>query len=238
MTHPVFKDRRDAGRQLAEAVKSCAFVDPVILALPRGGVPVAFEVAQALHAPLDLLLVRKIGAPHHEEYGIGAIVDGAPPQVVIDRARATAAGANQEYIDFEIAHQLAELARRRTLYGSGGAVPLKGRTAIVVDDGIATGGTVRAALQGLANSGASMVVLAVPVAPADTLGQLEQYCDRTICLASPVQFHAVGMHYRDFTQTEDNEVLDLLAKARDWQNAGQDSGGIASDTPPDNGQDW
>jgi putative phosphoribosyl transferase len=213
-----FADRREAGRALAHAVAALELDDPVVLALPRGGVPVAFEVARELTAPLDVLLVRKIGAPGHEEYGIGALVDGASPQVVIDERAARAVGASQAYIDGEIARQLAEIERRRTLYRTGAPVALGGRTAIVVDDGIATGGTVRAALQALAKAGPAHIVLAVPIAPADTLIGLRELCDRIVCLVSPTPFYAVGAHYRDFTQTEDAEVIRLLAEAKRWSH--------------------
>lgn len=220
MRQASFADRREAGLQLAQEVEAGSFDNPVVLALPRGGVPVAFEVAKALGAPLDVLMVRKIGAPQHEEYGIGALVDGASPQVVIDEAAARMVGATRDYIDMQIARQLAEIERRRALYRTGPAIPLKGRTAIVVDDGIATGGTVRAALQGLAKVHPSRIVLAVPLAPADVLGDLQKLCDRVICLASPYPFHAVGMHYRNFQQTDDEEVIRLLAEARRWEEPG------------------
>ncbi|MCW1382867.1 phosphoribosyltransferase family protein [Novosphingobium sp. KCTC 2891] len=215
-----FADRRAAGRALAVAVKAAAPVDPVVLGLPRGGVPVAFEVARALVAPLDILLVRKIGAPGHEEYGIGALVDGASPQVVIDEGAARLVGADQAYIDREVTRQLAEIERRRAIYRTGAPQPLAGRTVIVVDDGIATGGTVRAALKALARVDAARVVLAVPLAPAEVLPDLRPLCDEVICLMVPEPFRAVGMHYADFTQTTDAEVIDLLAKATEWAGQG------------------
>jgi len=210
-----FADRRQAGTQLAAALAGWRLVDPVILALPRGGVPVAYEVAKALHAPLDILLVRKIGAPGHEEYGIGALVDGASPQIVIDQEMARAVGATPAYLERVVAEQLQEIERRRTAYRTGAPLSLAGRNVIVVDDGIATGGTVRAALRGLAKVGASKVILAVPLAPADVLPSLRELCDDIVCLASPEPFRAVGLHYRDFTQTLDSEVVELLAKARE-----------------------
>jgi len=216
MTRAAFSDRREAGEALVPAVRGLAPADPVILALPRGGVPVAFEIARALKAPLDILLVRKIGAPGHEEYGIGALVDGASPQVVIDEAAARLVGASKEYIDRQVERQLAEIERRRALYRTGPPAPLAGRTVIVVDDGIATGGTVRAALQALAQVGAKRIVLAVPLAPREVLSDLRALCDEVICLCSPDPFRAVGAHYDDFSQTEDGEVIELLAEARQW----------------------
>ncbi len=209
-----FADRREAGRRLAPAIKALALADPVVLALPRGGVPVAFEVARELGAPLDILLVRKIGAPGHEEYGIGALVDDASPHVVIDEEAARMVGADQAYIDRQVARQLAEIERRRAAYRTGAPESLKGRSVIVVDDGIATGGTVRAALKALAQAGAAKIVLAVPLAPRDALPEMRSLCDAVVCLSSPEPFYAVGAHYRDFSQTEDEEVVSLLAEAR------------------------
>ncbi|MFA7586043.1 MAG: phosphoribosyltransferase family protein [Novosphingobium sp.] len=212
-----FANRREAGCLLAEAVAKVAPEDPVVLALPRGGVPVGFEVASRLKAPLDVLLVRKIGAPGHEEYGIGALVDGASPQIVIDRDIARAVGADQTYIDREVAKQLAEVERRRALYARLDPVPLDGRTAVVVDDGIATGGTVKAALQALRMSRVGKIILAVPVAPRAAIAELSAMCDRLVCLITPEPFHAVGAHYADFDQTRDEEVVALLGQARQWE---------------------
>lgn len=218
MSQPQFIDRRDAGRQLAPFVKALALENPIVLALPRGGVPVAYEVAAALAAPLDVLMVRKIGAPDNEEYGIGAVVDGVAHQVIIDEAMARAVGASRDYIDFQVARQLAEIERRRSLYQAGTPHPIKGRDVVLVDDGIATGGTVRAALQGLAKARPARVVLAVPLAPADVIEDLAKLCDRGICLRSPEPFYAVGLHYRDFRQTQDDEVVHLLSEAQKWTN--------------------
>ena len=208
-------DRRDAGRRLAEAIAGLGLAAPVVLALPRGGVPVAYEIARRLDAPLDLLIARKIGAPGHEEYGIGAVIDGGAPQLVLDEDAASALGADRDYLEREVARQLAEIERRRAAYHMSEPVRLAGRHVILVDDGIATGGTIRVALKALASAGTRSITLAVPVAPASVLSGLRSLCDRIVCLASPEPFYAVGAHYRDFTQTGDDEVRGLLEAARD-----------------------
>lgn len=213
-----FTDRSEAGRELADAIAALDLDDPVVLALPRGGVPVGYEVAKRLKAPLDILLVRKIGAPGHAEYGIGALVDGASPQIVIDDRAARMVGAGQEYIEREVARQLVEIERRRAVYRIAAPVPLKGRTLVLVDDGIATGGTVEAALKALRKSDAARIVLAVPVAPRSTLQELSTLCDEIVCLSTPEPFFAVGSHYGDFNQTTDQEVIDLLAAASEWSH--------------------
>ncbi|MGN6375262.1 MAG: phosphoribosyltransferase [Sphingomonas sp.] len=213
--YPEFDDRRDAGRRLAAALQHLAASHPLVLALPRGGVPVAFEVARALHADLDLLMVRKLGAPGHEELGIGAVTDGADPHAILNDEIVRQIAPSPSYIRDEMRRQLAEIERRRRSYlGDRPAISPAGRTVILVDDGIATGGTVRAALEGVRQSRPARLVLAVPVAPADSLAMLRDACDEIVCLHQPDPFFAVGAHYRDFTQTSDTEVVDLLAAAR------------------------
>jgi putative phosphoribosyl transferase len=210
----LFRDRRDAGRQLAAALAHFTEARPIVLALPRGGVPVAFEVARALGAPLDLLIVRKIGAPGHEELGLGAIVDGDHPQIVLNEDLVELVAPGAGYIQEQAKRQLAEIERRRQLYrGDAPALPVKGRTVILVDDGIATGGTVKAALRGLTKDLPERLILAVPVAPSETIDELARECDEVVCLAMPEAFMAVGAYYLDFGQTSDEEVIRLLAEA-------------------------
>jgi putative phosphoribosyl transferase len=211
----IFVDRAEAGRLLARSLATLELVDPVVLALPRGGVPVAAEVARALHAPLDLLMVRKIGAPGQPELAVAAVVDGVHPEVVIDEETLHLSGADRAYVDAEAKLELKEIERRRALYVRGRApVPLAGKSVVLVDDGIATGTTVRAALKALQRSKAARLVLAVPVAPADTVAQLQDLVNDLVCLSKPEFFHAVGAHYRDFHQIEDDEVIALLDAAR------------------------
>ncbi|HUJ02833.1 MAG TPA: phosphoribosyltransferase family protein [Rhizomicrobium sp.] len=210
----VFADRHDAGRKLASALAKYKDKNAIVLALPRGGVPVAYEVAKALHAPLDVLLVRKIGAPGHPELGIGAVVDGANPQIVLNDDVVRIVRPSESYIAAESAREREELERRRKAYrGTRPAPDLTGRTVIVVDDGIATGGTARAVLKALGQSGAERIVLAMPVAPPETVALLEKEADEIVCLSMPEPFSAVGLHYRDFEQTTDEEVVSLLARA-------------------------
>ncbi|QNI03658.1 phosphoribosyltransferase [Halomonas sp. SH5A2] len=212
-----FENRRDAGRQLANALAGKHY--DVVLSLPRGGVPVAYEVAMRLQLPLDVLVVRKLGAPGHAEFGIGAVVDGDPPQVVMNSQTVKMLQVPERYIEEEIQRQKREITRRRHAYrGEQAPVNVSGRRVILVDDGIATGGTAKAAARAMRQAGAATVTLAVPVAPASTLGELAGDVDDVICLATPEPFTAVGEHYQDFTQTSDDEVIGLLQAAREASN--------------------
>jgi len=211
----MFRDRDEAGVRLADDLEALALTDPVVLALPRGGVPVALKVAERLKAPLDLILVRKLGAPSNPELAAGAVVDGPAHTVVFNPGVLRAVGRSEEDFEPAIAAKLKEIETRREKWLAGrAALPVAGRSVIVVDDGIATGATVRAALKGLADKGAAEVILAVPVAPPDTLAELEALCDQVICLEAPRAFYAVGAHYRDFGQVADDTVTMLLRQAR------------------------
>jgi len=209
-----FEDRADAGRKLAAALLHLKTETPIVLALPRGGVPVAFEVAAALAAPLDVVLVRKIGAPRQKELGLGAVVDGSHPHIVLNEDVVRAVQPGDDYIRQESAREMVEIERRRKLYRPN-RPPLdaRGRTVIVVDDGIATGGTMKAVLKALRDLQPKKLVLAVPVAPPDSLAEIAPFADDVVVLATPEPFYAVGAYYRDFTQTSDQEVIDLLARA-------------------------
>ena len=207
-----FIDRDDAGRQLATALARYKDRKPIILALPRGGVPVAAKVAEALHAPLDLLLVRKIGVPFQPELAMGAVVDGASPLTVRNEEVISLAGISEREFSAVRDQQLAEIERRRKMYVGDRPHPeLSGHTVIVVDDGIATGATTRAALQAVRLHKPSKLVLAVPVAPTDTLKKLTGEADEIVCLEDHEEFGAIGFFYSDFRQVSDDEVIELLA---------------------------
>ena len=211
-----FSNRAAAGRALAAELREHNYKNPVLLALPRGGVPVAYEVARILRVPLDLVMVRKLGAPGHAEYAIGAIVDGAEPHLVLDQEAVDTVGASPQYIEAAKKKGLREIDRRRALYGVSDTLDLTGRTAIVIDDGIATGSTVRAALIAIRNANPTRIVLAVPVSPASSLADLAPLFDDVICLLQPYPFYAVGAHYDDFGQTSDKEVVQYLKLAREF----------------------
>ena len=210
----MFLDRKDAGAALAEKLRHLRARNPVVLALPRGGVPVGFEIAQALAAPLDLVLVRKIGVPWQPELALGAVTDGDDPQVFIDRNLATALAVPEDYITEETAREVEELERRRRAYRAGRApLDIAGRAAIVVDDGIATGATMHVALQATRRRNPSWLVLATPVAAPDTLARLRPEADEVVCVETPAGLGAIGFYYRDFHQVSDAEVTAILARA-------------------------
>lgn len=212
-----FANRTDAGRLLAQPLSSMELTAPVVLALPRGGVPVAFEIARTLGAPLDLVMVRKIGVPSQPELAAGAVVNGDDPQIVVNEDIAARAGLSGATITRMAVEQMVENKRRRRLYLQDRQQPsLTGKTAIVVDDGIATGATVRAALKSVRNRKPLRLVLAVPVAAADTIAGLSDLVDDMICLETPEPFEAVGAHYEDFGQVSDAQVVDLMEQARSF----------------------
>ncbi|MHC0054173.1 phosphoribosyltransferase [Actibacterium sp. D379-3] len=215
----MFQDREQAAGLLADAVAAAAPKDPVVLALPRGGVPVALPVAQRLGAPLDLLLVRKIGVPGQSELAAGAVVDGAGYEVVFNHSLLRNLRLTEDDFADTIQQKLTEIeARHRRYLGDRPAQPVAGRTAIVVDDGVATGATVKAALTALRKRGPAAIWLAVPVAPANTLAEIEELVDRVICLDTPRPFYAVGAHYRRFEQVDDDQVVATLRAAWDQES--------------------
>ncbi len=218
----MFTDRHEAGKLLAERLLALQNQRPVVLALPRGGVPVGFEIARALAAPLDLVLVRKIGAPQQEELAVGAIADGEHPELVTDQRLAARLAIPPEYFAQAKAAALQEIERRRRVYlGDRQPVDVAGRTAIVVDDGIATGATMLAALRATRRRKPGRLVLAVPVAPGDTLERLRREVDEAVCLDTPAEFYAVGQFYRAFPQLRDAEVVALLDQARAFAPSAQ-----------------
>lgn len=210
----IFADRRTAGRELAEELVRFKEQDPVVLALVRGGLPVGFEVADALAAPLDIVLVRKIGAPHQPELAVGAVVDGPHPETVKNDDVVRLLNISEDYIASEAERELTEIERRREIYLRGrGRVDLAGKTAIVVDDGIATGATMRATLHAVRRQRPARIVLAVPVASSQSVRELASDADEVVCLATPEPFWAIGSFYSDFAQVSDAEVIDLLDRA-------------------------
>jgi putative phosphoribosyl transferase len=220
-----FADRAAAGRQLAAKLTQFKNRAPVVLALPRGGVAVGFEIAEALGAPLDIVLVRKIGVPWQPELALGAVTNGPTPESFIDQDLAKALDIPERYVQYETARQLEEIERRRKSYcGGRPPIAITGRTAIVVDDGIATGATMRVALRAVRRRHPAHLVLAVPVAPPETLAHFRKEADEAICLETPLMFDAIGFYYRDFHQMSDEEVTDLLARATE----------LTSEAPPPN----
>lgn len=208
-----FQDRVEAGRRLAEALAEYRRDRPVVLALPRGGVPVATEVAAALDAPLDLIIVRKIGVPNQPELAMGAVVDGPDPITVRNEDVIQLAGTSEDEFEAVRRRELVEIDRRRSRYlGNRPHPDLSGRNVIVVDDGIATGATIRAALRAVRSRNPKKLILAVPVAPTDTLLSLRDEADAIVCLEDYEVFGAIGLFYSDFRQVSDEEVADALAR--------------------------
>jgi putative phosphoribosyl transferase len=219
-----FKNRAQAGKLLAQRLSAYAHrADVIVLALPRGGVPVAYAVAGALGAELDLLIVRKLGLPRHEEYAMGAIGSGGV--LVLQPGVPGLMGVTQQQVDAVIAREQAEIGRRERQYrGARPPVQLRGRTVILVDDGIATGSTMQAAVLLARKQGAGKIVVAVPVAPPETIAVLAPQVDDLVCLQEPLMFRAVSQWYREFDQTSDDEVQDLLAMA--WRSQDGRAAGI------------
>jgi len=209
----LFKDRMQAGQLLAQTLmKYAGHDDVIVLGLPRGGVPVAYQVAKKLHAPLDVLVVRKLGVPGWEELAMGAIASGGVR--VINEGVVRSAGVSKARIEAAAAVQLKELQRRELAYrGHTGAPEIEGKTVILVDDGIATGATIRAAVEALRQQEPKQIIIAVPTASTDSCAILEPMVDEFVALMMPEQFRAVGQWYEDFGQTTDAEVTQLLAKA-------------------------
>ena len=216
---PRFHDRTDAGRLLAANLAAYAGrSDVTVLALPRGGVPVAYEVARALGAPLDVFLVRKLGLPGHEEFAMGAIASGDIRLVNEDVVREY--GVTEAEIDSVIAVEERELARRERAYRDGRPLPsLEGRTVILIDDGLATGASMQAAVLALRERSPGKTIVAVPVAAAETCVEFRGWVDEIVCVETPDPFYAVGIWYEDFGQTTDQEVHDLLSAARGIQQS-------------------
>lgn len=209
-----FSDRTSAGAALANELKTRNITDPIVLALPRGGVPVALEVARAFHAPLDLVLVRKIGVPFQPELAAGAVVDGDNPEIIYNEDVLRHSGLKREELQPVAERELEEIERRRELYlNDRKRLSPEGRNVIVVDDGLATGATMRVALHALKRQSPKRLIAAVPVAPRDTIRSLRGDADEVVCLSEPEPFHAIGLYYADFGQLSDTEVVDMLAQA-------------------------
>lgn len=208
-----FPNRAEAGRILAEKLeKYRGRYDVIVLGLPRGGVPVAYEVAKYLGVPLDVFIVRKLGVPGFEELAVGAIASGGVRVLNEDVARALPNA--DEIIEAVTQREIAELERREQEYRAGRPAPeLRNKTVILIDDGLATGATMRAAVKALRQRGAAKIVVAVPVGPPDTCREFEDVADEVVCASAPESFQAVGQYYEDFSQTSDEEVRDLLARA-------------------------
>jgi predicted phosphoribosyltransferase len=208
-----FTDRIDAGKRLASALNDFSGKNGIVLAIPRGGVVVAFEISKSLNLPLDIIIPRKIGAPENPELAIGAVAEDGT--AILDNQLIKYLGVSREYIVLETQRQKNEIGRRLKLYRQHASYPnLKGLDVIVVDDGIATGSTMKAALASVRNRGAASVTVAVPVGPPSTIEELHELADRVVCLYKPEYFQAIGEFYTDFSQTPDEEVIKLLRESK------------------------
>lgn len=210
----MFRDRQEAGEKLGASLELLQLQDSIVLALPRGGVPVAAEVAKVLKAPLDLVIVRKVGAPGNPELAVAAIVDGDPPDVVLNREIVEAYALDDSALRALIARERPELERRRAVYrGKGLPLSVAGKTVIVVDDGAATGTTMKVAIRALKRRSPRKIIVALPVAPPETVDELAQEADLTICLNQPTRFRALSYYYGSFPQLSDSEVIDMMTVA-------------------------
>lgn len=221
----MLRDRSEAGKRLAAELAELRGGDCVVLALPRGGVPIGFEIASELGAPLSLIMVRKIGAPGQPELALGAVADGGEPVTVFNSNVLSILGLTPADLEGQVLEQLKEIERRRRLYGGHLTLPpIESRSVILVDDGIATGATTRVAIQAVRRRRPACIVLAVPVASADTLVRLEDEVDRVVCLEKPQDLEAISLHYRHFPQVPDEEVIEFLERAKARANAARDPG--------------
>ncbi|HET8871775.1 MAG TPA: phosphoribosyltransferase family protein [Aquabacterium sp.] len=210
-----FADRRSAGQLLAAKVVELNPERPLVLALPRGGVPVGLEIARALQAPLDLMLVRKIHAPLQHELAVAAVSEGRSPQIAMNQQACEQTGVNGRWLIDSVGQELHEIERSKHLYlADAERQPIRDRTVVLVDDGLATGTTMRAALKAVQQGHPRRIIVAVPVAPREQLAQLKQDINEVVCLASPASFDAIGAFYQDFHPLTDEEVLEGLKQAR------------------------
>ena len=215
MLTPIFASRQQAGQRLAARLAAEPLTSPIVLALPRGGVPVALEVAEQLQAPLDLLLVRKIGLPGQPELALGAVVDGEEQTIVFNDDVLDSTGYNRMDVEALAKPQIIEIERRKKLYlRNRKSLSIGGATVVIVDDGVATGATVRAAIIALRKRKPRAIVLAFPVGPPDTIAELSQLVDKIICLETPREFLSIGTHYLDFHQVSDREVIAMLDESK------------------------
>ncbi len=210
----IFADRDEAGLLLADRLAEMILPNALVVALPRGGVPVGAQIARRLDAPLDVAFVRKLGAPDEPELAIGAVAEGDPPEIVLNARQVEELGLNEDFIRSAVARELAAIEQRRRDYADARpAVEPAGRTVIVVDDGVATGMTMQAALRSIRRRGAVRVVAAVPVASREAVAMLQEEADDVVCLSAPRRFGSVGSFYRAFGQVSDADVVGLLKAA-------------------------